>query len=46
MKKKQVLVGLGTVAIVAGLSNQVKADETTKKELGNKNDINTIYKKQ
>lgn len=30
MKKKQVLVGLGTVAIVAGLSNQVKADETAK----------------
>lgn len=33
MKKKQVLVGLGTVAIVAGLSNQVKADETTKADL-------------
>ena len=30
MKKKQVLVGLGAVAIVAGLSNQAKADETTK----------------
>lgn len=30
MKKKQVLVGLGAVAIVAGLSNQVKADETAK----------------
>lgn len=33
MKKKQVLVGLGAVAIVAGLSNQVKADETTKADL-------------
>ncbi len=30
MKKKQVLVGLGAVAIVAGLSNQAKADEATK----------------
>lgn len=33
MKKKKVLVGLGAVAIVAGLSNQVKADETTKADL-------------
>ena len=30
MKKKQMLVGLGAVAIVAGLSNQAKADEATK----------------